>query len=145
MMFLEKVIVSLLSTFIFSLSLTVVEQIGEQQQDGFNYFSLGLFIIYCVYSFPIYLIGGGFYSYLVDVFFYKNQFRNEFLKYIIELLLYVAGGLLVIGILLMVMLIVYGNLDGLLITKSFVIGTLASVLFYHISLIFKKVLKFAER
>lgn len=117
-----------------------------EQQAGVGYGSYkGLFIIYFIYSFPIYLIGGGFYSYFVDVYFDMIQFRNEFLKYIIGFLVYVAGGLLVVGVLFAIILLIDGGIGGLLISKTLMAGSLASLLFYHISLISKKTSKFVAR
>lgn len=142
MKFIEKIIVSVVSTLIFSILLAAVEEISV---NSLGYFSVELIFVYCIYSFPIYLIGGGVYSYFVDIYFYKIPIRNWLFKYIIGFLLYVVGGLLVIGIILMMLLIVEGKLDDILITKTFVIGTLASLLFFHVSLILKQVLKFAAR
>ncbi|WP_010530191.1 hypothetical protein [Lentibacillus jeotgali] len=84
MKFLEKIIVSVLSTLILSLSLAFWEYTPmTEQQAGIAYFSFkGLFIIYFMYSLPVYLIGGGLYSCFVDVYFGKIQFRNKFLKYV---------------------------------------------------------------
>lgn len=135
MRFLEKVIVSMLSALILSLYFVVI----EQRADG-SYFFLNLFVVYFVYSFPIYLIGGG-YSYFVDIYFDGIQFRNKFLKYLIGLLIYIAGGFLVIGILLLVLLFVDGGIVGLSPLSFLVVGVLASLLFYHLSLFSKKTLK----
>lgn len=69
MIFLEKIIVSVLSALILSLSLAFLQYTPvAEQQAGVGYFSFGgLFIIYLIYSLPVYLIGGGLYSFFVDV------------------------------------------------------------------------------
>ncbi len=142
----EKIIISVLSTLIFSLSLAFLEYIPvTEQQTGVAYFSFKvLVIIYVIFSLPVYLIGGGLYSYFVDVYFDKVQFRNKFLKYLIEFLVYAAGGLLIVGVLLAIILLVDGSIAGILISKFFIVGALASLLFYHISLVSKKALKFVQ-
>ncbi|MEK5530374.1 hypothetical protein MKX79_13460 [Viridibacillus sp. FSL R5-0468] len=147
MRILEKIITSVLSTLIFSLSLAFLEYTPvAEQQAGIGYNSLeGLFILYFFYSFPIYLLGGGFYSYLVDVYFDVIQFCNEFLKYIIGYLVYIAGGLLVVGVLSVIILLTDGGTGGLLTFGALMFGALAALLFYHISLISKKALKLFAR
>ncbi|MGE7921356.1 hypothetical protein ACQKM9_20810 [Viridibacillus sp. NPDC093762] len=143
---LEKIITSVLSTLIFSLSLAFLEYTPvAEQQAGIGYNSLeGLFILYYFYSFPIYLLGG-LYSYFVDVYFDNIQFRNEFLKYLIGFLVYVAGGLLVVGVLSAIILLTDGGTGGLLTFGSLMFGAMAALLFYHISLISKKALKLFAR
>lgn len=80
---------AVLSTLILSLAFIVAEQ-----QAGVGYFSFkGIFIIYAIYSLPVYLIGGGLYSAFIDIYLKKIQFYYGFLKYI-EFVLYIAGGLL---------------------------------------------------
>src|SRR5699024_7060451 len=98
----------------------------------------GLFVIYCVYSFPLFLIGGSLYSYFVDIYFDNIHFPSKLQKYIFGLFIYIVGGLLIVGILLIVILLIYGNTSGVLTFKFFIIGIIASLLFYHTSLVLDK-------
>lgn len=143
MIFLEKIIVSVLSALILSLTLAFLAYIPvAEQQEGVGYFSFGgLFFIYLIYSLPVYLIGGSIYSFLVDISLKQIQLRNKLLKYFTEFIVYAAGGLLIIGILLMITL-PDGNNDGLYIGRVLIFGTVASLLFFHISLSWRKTIEF---
>lgn len=147
MKFLKKILIAVLSTLIFSLALAFLVYIPpSEQQAGVGYSSfIGLFIIYLIYSSPIYLIGGTLYSYFVDVCFDKIHFNNELLKYIIYFFIYIAGGLLVVGLLLIIIFLVDGHLADLLIFRVFLVGSLASLLFFHVSLVFNKTVKFIAK
>lgn len=147
MRFFGKTIIAALSTLIFSLSLALLEYIPlEEQQADVGYSPYGsLVIIYFIYSFPIYLIGGSVYSYFADVFVNKVQFPSQLLKYIISFFVYMAGGILIVGLLLLIILLVEGDIAGLLISKFFIVGALASLLYFHISLILNKTLKIIAR
>ena len=140
---LRKILIAVLFTLIFSLSLAFWAYIPpSEQQAGVGYFSfIGHFIIYLIYSSPIYLIGGTLFSYFVDVCFDKIHFHNELLKYIIYFFIYIAGGVLVVGLLLIIIFLVDGNLADLLIPRFFLIGSLASLLFFHTSLVLNKTVK----
>lgn len=138
-MIFRKIIVSILSAIILSFSLALLEYTPEAERySGVGYFSFGgLFLIYLIYSLPVYLIGGSLYSIVVDVFLGRIQIRNKLLKYVTELIIYAAGGLLVMGIILMLILR-DGNNGGLYIDSVFIFGAVASLLFFHISLLWKK-------
>ena len=146
MIFLEKIIVSVLSALILSLALAYLQYTPvPEQQNGVGYFSFGgLFFICLIYSLPVYLIGGGIYSFFVDVSLNRIQFRNKLLKYFTEFVVYAAGGLLIIGILLMITL-PDGNNGGLYIDRVFIFGAVASLLYFHISFSWRKTMEFLER
>ena len=143
MKFLRKLIIAILSAIVFSLSLAFYEYTpSAQQQTDVGYFPFdALFVLYFLYSIPIYIIGGIPYSHYVDIYFEKIKFRNEVQKYIMYFLLYIVGGLFIVGILLFISLLIDGEVSGLLISNVFVLGVCASLLFFHISLLFNKVLK----
>src|SRR5699024_11903527 len=96
----------------------------------------GLFIVYCIYTFPIYLIGGIPYSYLADFYFDKIRFHNNFSNYINGVLVYLAGGLLIVGIYLVGELLIKGNIAGIIMFNFSVISFSAFLLFYYLSLVF---------
>ena len=79
------------------------------------------------------------------MYFEKIKFRNDVQKYIMYFLLYIAGGLFIVGILLFISLLIDGDVSGLLISNVFVLGVCASLVFFHISLLFNKVLKILAR
>ncbi|MUK89293.1 hypothetical protein GMD78_13015 [Ornithinibacillus sp. L9] len=139
-MIFRKGIVSVLSALILSLSLALLEYTPEaEQQTGVGYFSFGgLFFIYLIFSLPVYLIGGSLYSIVVDVFLGRIQFGNKLLKYVTELIIYVAGGLLIMGIIILMLTLPDGNNGGLYINRVFILGAVASLLFFHISLLWRK-------
>jgi len=140
MIFLKKILISTLSTVFFSVSLAFIEYTpvaGQFPNVGYSSFG-GLFVIYCVYSFPLFLIGGSLYSYFVDIYFDNIHFPSKLQKYIFGLFIYIVGGLLIVGILLIVILLIYGNTSGVLTFKFFIIGIIASLLFYHTSLVLDK-------
>lgn len=147
MKFLKKILIAVLSTLIFSLGFAFLVYVpSSEQHAGVGYSSfIGLFIIYLIYSAPIYLIGGTLYSYFVDVCFDKIHFNNKLLKYIIYFFIYIAGGVLVVGLLLIIIFLVDGHLADLLISRVFLVGSLASLLFFHVSLVFNKTVKFIAK
>jgi hypothetical protein len=137
-MILKKVKVSVISAIILSLSLALWEYTPEAEQyTGVGCFSFSaLFFIYLIYSLPVYLIGGSLYSIIVDILLARIQFSNKLLKYVTELIIYAAGGLLIMGILLMIILS-DGNNGGLIIDRVFIFGVVAALLFFHISLLWR--------
>ena len=141
MRFSEKLIISILSKLIFSFFLAFIAYIPESEQyPNVGYSSLhGLFIVYCIYTFPIYLIGGIPYSYLADFYFDKIRFHNNFSNYINGILVYLAGGLLIVGIYLVGELLITGNIAGIIMFNFIGISVFASLLFYHMSLVWKKI------
>lgn len=140
LIFLEKLVVSVISTLIFSLGLAAVNEIVRGGE--LLYFNFGMIVVYCIYSFPIFLIGGGGYSYFVDVYFDNNKFLSGHFKYFIEFLLYIAGGVLVIGVILIIIFIMEKGLGAIVITDILAIGILASSLYFHVTLVFRNGLKF---
>ncbi|RCW63899.1 hypothetical protein [Saliterribacillus persicus] len=144
MIFLEKIIVSVLSALILSLTFAFSEYTPvAEQQAGVGYFSFtGLLFIYFIYSCPVYLIGGSIYSYFADIYLNQIQFRNKLLKYVTEFIVYVVGGLLIIGIFL-ILLGGYNSASN--IYMIFLFGAVASLLFFHSSLAWKKTMEFLAR
>ncbi|GGN55786.1 hypothetical protein [Oceanobacillus indicireducens] len=96
---LEKAMTAILSTLVFSLYLAVTGYTPvEEQQAGIGYNSFeGLFIIFFMYSLPLFLICGGLYSFFADIFLGKIHFHNAFLQYITGILVYLVGGLFIVG------------------------------------------------
>lgn len=143
MKLLRRFSIAILSALVFALSLAFFEYTSSmEQQAGVSTFTISaLFVLYLLYSLPIYVIGGIVYSHYVDVYFEKIKFRNEVLKYIMYILVYIAGGLFIVGLLLLITYLIDGEVSGLLISNIFILGVLASLIFFHISLLVNKVLK----
>lgn len=143
MKLLRRFSIAILSALVFALSLAFFEYTSSmEQRDGVSTFTISaLFVLYLLYSLPIYVIGGIVYSHYVDVYFEKIKFRNEVLKYITYILVYIAGGLFIVGLLLLITYLIDGEVSGLLISNIFILGVLASLIFFHISLLVNKVLK----
>ncbi|PIC56718.1 hypothetical protein CSV80_13675 [Sporosarcina sp. P12(2017)] len=143
MKLLRKLIIAILSAIIFSLTLAFYEYTpSAKQQANVGYFPYdALFVLYFIYSIPIYLIGGIPYSHYVDIYFDKITFQNEVQKYIMHFLIYIAGGLLIVGILLLISLLIDGDVSGLLLSNIFTLGIFSSLVFFHISLLLNKVSK----
>lgn len=145
---LEKTITAVLSTLVFSLYLAYLGYTPvEEQQANIAYISFeGNFMISLTYSLPVYLICGGLYSFFADIYLNKVHLRYAFLKYIIGCLVYLIGGLLIVGLFSAILLLTFhGSINKLFISEFFRVSALTSLLFYHISLISKMVLKFIPR
>lgn len=139
-MFLEKVVVAMFSSLIFSgiLILSFLWQSGTET----GWSILSLFLLYFIYCSPVYLIGGGLYSVFVDIFINPERFHNKYLKYITGFIAYIAGGLIIMAIWL---IIIASSWDEILSNESLPmlgVGMLASILFFHISLAWRKFMNF---
>ena len=143
---LEKAITAVLSTIVFSLYLAYLGYTPvEEQQAGVGYTSFeGLLIIYTMFSFPIFLICGGLYSFFVDAYFEKIYFHNTLLIYLSGVFVYLVGGLLIVGVFIAAIYLMDGNMNGLLL-DYLKISAVPSLLFYHISLLTKQALRFIAR
>lgn len=143
---LEKVISAAFSALIISLYFAFLQYTPvEEQQVDVLYTSIeGHVIINLSYMLPVYLIFGTICSFLIDVYFNNIKFYNDFLTYITEFLVYIAGGVLIWGVLSFPLLIT----ESISITRglfnSLGFGVLSSLLFFHVSLFLRflqKILK----
>ena len=94
MKILEKVLVSVLSTLILSLLLAIIVYTPEVERMANVYYEpfYGLFIIYFIYSLPVYVVGGVLYSFIVDKSLNRIQFQNKLPKYFTQFFsLYLRG------------------------------------------------------
>lgn len=140
---LEKAITALLSALLFSLLFAYLGYTPvEEQEVNVGYFSFGgLFWAYIFYSLPVFLICGGIYSFFADIYLNAKHFGNIIIKYIVGLLAYLVGGFLIVGAFYSIILIIEGEFNGRFVFSFIKISAFPSLLFYHISLICKKVLK----
>src|SRR5699024_3086767 len=146
----EKVMTAVLSAFIFS---------------AFVVYSIGMpIIVALIFSFPIFLIIGGFFSFFIVVYlFYLNfiilflilfvfltifiilyliklYFNDSFYKYITGLLLYTISSFLIVCLFFYIQFSFVGDIN-IFLFNVFMISMIPALLFYHISLLFKAILK----
>lgn len=143
---LEKAITALLSALLFSLLLAYLQYTPvEEQEVNVGYFSFGsLFVVYFMYSLPVFLICGGLYSFFADIYLNNVHYCSILLKYIIGFLTYLVGGLLIVGLFFGIILLIDGSINEWFILSIFKVSALPSLLFYHISLLYKKTLNFVK-
>ena len=113
----EKALTSVLSAFIFSA--LIVHSVGMPIEVAF------------IFSFPMFLIIGGFISFFADVYLNTIDFNHIFIKYITGLFIYIISGFFIISLF-------FAFFGG---GMNFLIVAIPALLFYHISLLFKAILK----
>ena len=113
----EKALTSILSAFIFSA--LIVHSVGMPIEVAF------------IFSFPMFLIIGGFISFFADVYLNTIDFNHIFYKYISGLFIYFISGFFIISLFFAFF---GGNMNILIVA-------IPALLFYHISLLFKAILK----
>lgn len=140
----EKTITALLSTLIFSLIFAISGYTPLEEQDasaGYESFG-GLFGMSIMLSLPLFLICGGLYCFVADIYLGKISVRHTLFGYVISILVYLAGGFLIAALFFAVLSPVDWRMNELLLSvlAIFKISVLPSLLFFHISLFTKKVL-----
>lgn len=113
----EKALTSILSAFIFSA--LIVHSVGMPIEVAF------------IFSFPMFLIIGGLISFFADVYLNTIDFNHIFYKYITGLFIYFISGFFIISLF-------FAFFGG---NMNFLIVAIPALLFYHISLLFKAILK----
>src|SRR5699024_9880600 len=122
----EKVMTAVLSAFIFS---------------AFVVYSIGMpIIVALIFSFPIFLTIGGFLSFFIDVYLSKLNFNDSFYTYITVLLLYKISSFLIVVLFFYIQFSFVGDIN-IFLFNVFMISMIPALLFYHISLLFKAILK----
>src|SRR5699024_6145500 len=97
-------------------------------------------IVALIFSFPIFLTIGGFLSFFIDVTLSKLNFNASFSKYITGLLLYTLSSFLIVALFFSLPFSFVGCITTILFLL-FMISLIPALLFYHISLLFKAILK----
>ncbi len=97
-------------------------------------------LLFAMYSLPVYLIGGILSSYLIDKLVGQKTFDSKWKRYLTKLVIYGVLGIVVAFIFLMILTI--AESETYLIAGSLLnfmtLGLVASLIFYHVSLIFRK-------
>ncbi|GAA0504550.1 hypothetical protein GCM10008986_35130 [Salinibacillus aidingensis] len=138
----KKIIIALLSTILFSFLMAYLNHVPVSEREPNVYYSplWSTAMIFAMYSLPVYLIGGISSSYLIDKLVGQKTFDSKWKRYLTEFIIYGIFGVVVAFIFLMVLTISEG--EAYLITNSLLnfmtLGLLASLIFYHVSLIFGK-------
>lgn len=136
-MFLEKVSVAVISSGMLALVLTI-NYLAGFEEIGWSF--LPWFFIYFIYAVPVYLIGGGLYSAGADLFLGRDWSKNKLLNYFLGLAVYAAGGVLVMGLYLLIVWYEGSSTWSELLSGS-LFGVLAALIFYHVLLGWRKMIK----
>src|SRR5699024_5668113 len=122
----EKVMTAVLSAFIFS---------------AFVVYSIGMpIIVALIFSFPIFLTICSFLSFFIDVYLSLLNFTNSFFNYITGHILFTISCFLIVCLFFYILFSFVGNINFFLF-NVFMISMIPSLFFYHISLLFKAILK----
>src|SRR5699024_7374666 len=97
-------------------------------------------LVVLLFSFPIFLTIGVFLSFFIDVYLSKLNFNDSFYKYITGLLLYTISSFLIVGLFFYIQFSFVGDIN-IFLFNVFMISMIPALLFYHISLLFKAILK----
>src|SRR5699024_12823297 len=103
-----------------------------------------LVLFYFMYSLLLFLICRGLYSFFADIYLNNVHYCSILLKYIIGFLTYLVGGLLIVGLFFGIILLIDGSINECFVLSIFKVSALPSLLFYHISLLYKKTLNFVK-
>lgn len=122
---LEKLIAAVVSSLLFSLGLSFLNNTME-------YFSA-----YLMFSFFVFLVGGVIFSLLADHLLEKFDFKMQISKYFLSLIFYSAGGIIVNVFLYIVIFNEGFGLDAL---YMLLFGVVAALIFLHVMFITRKVL-----
>jgi Na+/serine symporter len=133
---LRKIIIAVASIVIFSLTFALINYVpkAEQQSNAYYMSLFEIIFIYALYSAPVFILGGIPCSIIIDKINKKSKFTSKFGSYIFNFVLYVLAGVITTFIF------------GMILSKGswyfnfmfLVLGSCASLLFYHISLLYKR-------
>lgn len=114
--------------------------VAEQQGDAIGYWSYsGLFVLYTLYSLPVFLLGGILFSMLADFLIHKIKYNVKVYKYFCAIVLYGAGGVLVNVFFYIVLFDEGAKIESFYIL---ILGVFASLLFLHVRILIKKILNY---
>ncbi|MDC3414745.1 hypothetical protein [Terrihalobacillus insolitus] len=138
----KRIVVALISTAIFSLLMAYVNYVPISEREA-NVLYTPLWstaMIYTLYSLPVYLIGGIPSSLLIDKLVGQKTFNKKITLYLTKFGLYGVFGIVAAFLFLMVLAI--GESETYLISNHLLtymtLGLIASLIYYHISLLFFK-------
>lgn len=125
----KKLITAFIASAIFALIMAAWSYVPVDEQVENVYYEpfYGLFIIFAIYSLPVYLLGGIPASYLIDKIASKKSYWLHFI-------LYAIAGALVGTIYLLVMNLQNGMIFSMLVCVS----AAAALIYFHVSFIITK-------
>ncbi|RXJ04203.1 hypothetical protein DS745_02110 [Anaerobacillus alkaliphilus] len=135
----SKLITAFISAIILSLILSYMNYTPlPQQQEGIGYWSFsGLLQVYLLYSLPVFLFGGVTFSMFVDFIYNKLSIANQIINYLLKLVCYATGGLVIMGV-----LVLPGNsIASLEPVPYLILGIISALLFLHVNIGTEKVLE----
>jgi hypothetical protein len=137
---LQKLGVALISSIFFCFILTAWQYIPmSERQPNTYYFSFSeLMIIYLLYATPVYLLGGIPSSIIIDKINQRKIFSSVIKVYFFNISLYALAGIIT-GFLFLI-IISKGQIfsEAFHIGPFLVISAIASLLFFHVSIVIKK-------
>ncbi|MGE7307227.1 hypothetical protein ACQKJG_25640 [Priestia megaterium] len=134
--FIKLVVISILSTAIFSTVYGIISLTPESEKEpNIYYFSFtDTFVFTFMYTLPVYIVVGIICSYLIDMVARNMQTRK---MYFSKLLMYSLAGL--VPALAFYFLFEGTQLDYQLLLYFFALGILAANTFYHVLLLMNKI------
>src|SRR5699024_1555915 len=133
----EKVIITIVSALLISLIWTYFNYtpVEIRESDVLYESYLGLFMIYLFIFLPVFLVYGTLLSFIIDLKVEKIRLDSLLLSYLIKVIAYALGGVVIVGLLLMLTSITSAKSisSGELYT-IYILGILPSLLLYHVSL-----------
>lgn len=132
----KRILVGVIATFIFCVALAIFAYTPvSNREPNTAYISLtGLFIIYAIYSGPVFIIAGVIWSFVIDKISVKHENYTRGKKYLSKSICYILAG--IVSTLIFLFIITTGDISYN--SDTFVIlavGIIASLLFYHLQLI----------
>ena len=134
---LRKFIIAVVSAVIFSLFFAFIQYVPKDEQEP-NVLYMSFFEIIsasAIYSAPVFILGGIPSTILIDKINKRWAFSSRLSFYFLNFVLYLIAGIITTGIFVLILSKGSWHFN----VMFFVLGSLASLLFYHISLIHKKV------
>lgn len=135
---LQKMAIVMLSTILFNLLNAYLNYVPiSERRPNVSYFPFWPSVMfYSLYVFPIYLVGGVFSNVIIDNVIEPKTYTSRWLKYIVKLGLYAKAGMVVAFLFVI-------TIGGIHMIKYslyhfMALGTVASLIYYHISLLFKR-------
>lgn len=128
-----KIITACLSAAVFSFVLAIIGSQSPSPALSMSRF----FIFYLVFTLPVYLAGGMPFSYMPEALLRRVK-SGPFARYLLQLLLYVLGGLVVMFVYLAVILrnLIFMRLDSTTMLL-FLLGAAGALLYMHIELLLR--------
>ncbi|MEK3765526.1 MULTISPECIES: hypothetical protein [unclassified Solibacillus] len=131
----KRILVGVIATFIFCVALAIIAYTPvSNREPNTAYISLtGLFIIYAIYSGPVFIIAGVIWSFVIDKISVKHENYSRSKKYLSKFICYILAG--IVSTLIFLFIITTGDISYNSDTLGILaVGIIASLLYYHLQL-----------